>query len=145
MRKSFTTRAFGAALLALALTACGPSEPKVEAEGAIVTLPAVPGHPGAGYFKLETNQEQTRLTAAASPKAGRIELHEPGMRRVESFAFSSTEPLELKAGGRHAMIFGLDPSLQAGQRIPLTLTFEGAPPITVEAEVRRPGDVHAGH
>jgi len=145
MRNPFATGAFAATLLALALTACGPSEPRIEAEGAIVTLPAVPGRPGAGYFTLETNQEQTRLTAVTSPRAGRIELHEPGMRQVPSFAFSSAEPLELKAGGRHAMIYGLEPSLQAGQRIPLTLTFEGAPPITVEAELRRPGDVHAGH
>jgi hypothetical protein len=94
---------------------------------------------------LETNQAQTRLTGVASPKAQRIEMHEAGMRQVESVAFTSGEPLAFAAGGRHAMIFGLDPSLKVGGRIPLSFVFDNAPPITVEAELRRPGDVHGRH
>lgn len=134
-----------APLLALLIAGCGPSAPQVTARDVVVTLPAVPGRPGAGYFTLETNQDRTRLTGIASPKAAKIEMHDPGMRAVESVDFTDGEPLAFAPGGRHAMVFGLDPSLQPGARIPVTFTFDGAPAITVEAELRRPGDVHAGH
>ena len=134
---------------ALAATGCGRGEkgpPRVTAEHVVLTLPAAAGRPGAAYFRLETNRENIRLLRVSSPAAGRIELHEPGMRPAASFAFSHREPLHFEPGGRHAMLYGLDPALRPGARIALTFTFEGgAPPLTAEAEVRAPGDVHAEH
>jgi copper(I)-binding protein len=38
------------------------------------------------------------------------------------------------------MLFGIGPSVKAGDRIPITFSFNVAPPITVEAEVRAAGD-----
>ena len=130
----------------LPLASCGGNAraPQVTVEEAVVTLPAVPGRPGAAYFTLES-EAPASLVAVASPRAARIELHEAGMRPAARFALRSGESLRFEPGGRHAMLFGLDPALRPGERLALTFTFEGAPPATAEAEVRGPGDVHAGH
>jgi hypothetical protein len=137
-----------AALIAAAsLAACGPepAAPQVTAEDAVVTLPAVTGRPGAGYFSLHSNWEGVRLVGISSPQAERVELHEAGMRETASVALTSGEALRFEPGGRHAMLYGLDPALRPGARIRLTFRFEGAPEATAEAEVRAPGDVHPGH
>ena len=126
-----------------------PPEPRVTVEDAVVTLPVLPGRPGAAYFTLRTNNDPTRLTGIGSPRIGRIELHETAnrdgvasMRPLADTTFSPGAPLAFAPGGRHAMLFDIDPLLGPGDRIALTLTFEPAPPVTVEAEVRGPGDVH---
>ena len=142
-------------LTAFLATACNraPAEPRVTVADAMVTLPAVPGRPGAGYFTLATNHDPTRLLAISSPKARRIELHKTmgmgGMSRMAPLAdagFRPGHPLTFAPGRRHAMLFDLDPRLRPGGRIRLTFQFDPAPPVTVEAEVRAPGDSgHAGH
>ena len=143
MRRLLATAFAASALLA----GCGGTQdgaPSVDVAEAVVTLPAAPGRPGAAYFRLESNVE-ARLTTIESSRAGRIEIHEAGMRRVGSVALAPGEPLVFAPGARHAMLFGLDPALRPGDRLPLTFRFAGAPPVTAEAEVRRAGDVHSGH
>jgi hypothetical protein len=127
------------------LASCGGERgpARVEVSDAVVTLPAAGGRPGAAYFTLRSTFE-ARLTGIDSARAGRIELHEQGMRPANAFPVSPSEPLRFSPGGRHAMLFDLDPSLRPGARIALTFSFESAPPVTVEAEVRAAGDVH-GH
>jgi periplasmic copper chaperone A len=143
----------GTALL-LALGGCGGarSEPRVVAEAAWVQLPAVPGRPGAAYFTLKSNHDQTRLLSLSSPRVRRIELHDSRMEGdvmrmgpLQDRSFPSTGTLEFAPGGKHAMLFGLDPTVKAGERIPLTFTFDPLPPVTVEAEVRAFGASHGGH
>lgn len=133
---------------ALAVAACerAPPEPAVTVEHAVVTLPVIAGRPGAGYFTLRTNNDPTRLVAVTSPRIGRIELHETvdeggvaTMRPVENTTFSSAEPLTFEPGGRHAMLFDIDRAIRPGTTAPVTFTFDRAPSVTVEAEVRGPG------
>ena len=140
-------------LLCLALPACerAPAEPRVAVEEARITLPVLPGRPGAAYFTLRTNNDPTRLVSVTSPSIERIELHDSvttggisRMQKSDSLTFGET--LEFSPGGKHAMLFGPDPALKPGGKIPLTFTFEPAPPVTVEAEVRGPGGGgHSGH
>ena len=136
--------------LAIALTLASCSDPApggVAVDDAIVTLPAVAGRPGAAYFRLQTNVENVVLTGISSPRVGRIELHETmahgtmsSMRPIGEIALGR-EPLAFEPGGRHAMLFEIEPGVVVGGRLSLTLAFRGAPPVTVEAEVRAPGDV----
>jgi copper(I)-binding protein len=140
-------------MLCAALAACnsGREEPRVTVEEAVVHLPAVKGRPGAAYFTLRTNNDPTKLASVASPRIERVELHDSvttngvsRMRKVEVLSFGAE--LEFKPGGRHAMLFGLDPALKPGSAIPLTFTFEPAPPVTVQAKVLGPGGgAHPGH
>ena len=141
-----------AALLALAACNQGaPPEPAVEVEDAMVMLPVVPGRPGAAYFTLRTNNDPTKIVSVTSPRIERIELHETreenGVSKMQPIAdttFPAGGVMEFKPGGRHAMLFGLDPAVKAGDTVPLTFTFEPAPAVTVEAEVHAAGS-HAGH
>lgn len=134
--------------------AAAPAEnAPVAIDDAVVTLPAIPGRPGAGYFTLRTTLESVRLTGIASPLAERIELHETmvtdGVSRMRPLADANATPaapLVFEPGGKHAMLFGIDPALTAGGTLPLTFTFDGADPVTIEAELRGPGEAgHAGH
>jgi len=133
-----------ALIAALGLTACEAERERahrVTAEDVVVTLPAVAGRPGAAYFRLETSGEGVRLTGISSAAVERVELHEAGMRPVATIALPPGEPLAFEPGRRHAMLFGLDPSLRPGASIALTFTFDGARPVTAQAQVRGPGDV----
>ena len=119
----------------------------------MVTLPVLPGRPGAAYFVLRTNHDPTRLIGVGSPRIGRIELHETvtanGVSRMiplRDGTFGPEAPLAFEPGGRHAMLLEIDPSLRPGERVPLTFTFDPAGPVTIEAPVRAAGDAgHAGH
>ena len=141
-----------AALLALPGCERAPTDPRVTVANAVVVLPVLPGRPGAAYFELSTNNDPTRLTGVASPRIGRIELHETidengiaRMRPLTDTTFAPGQPLAFAAGGRHAMLFDVDPSVRPGATIPLTFSFDPAPPVTVEAPVRAAGSVHDGH
>lgn len=132
----------------LALCACGgaPEPARATIENAVVTLPAIPGRPGAAYFTIRSNRT-ARLAAVSSPAAGRIELHEStsrggmsAMGPLRDTSLSPGAPMTFAPGGRHAMLFEIAPSVREGQRTALTFTFDGLPPVTVEAEVRGPGD-----
>jgi hypothetical protein len=128
-----------------------PADGTVRVEKAWVRLPAVKSRPGSAYFRLEAGSEGTRLVGVSSPAARWIELHETEMKgnsarmkRRKEIEFPSRGALLFEPGGRHAMLFGMSPGLKAGERIPLTFSFNVAPPITVEAEVRGPADEAPG-
>ena len=145
---------FSIALLAAALGGCNrtPAEPRVTADKVVVTLPAVPGRPGAAYFKLRANRVPATLVSVTSPLVQRVELHQSGgggrmgkITSTEDLSFSGNGRLEFESGDKHAMLFGISSSVKPGDRIPLTFTFDPVPAITVEAEVRGPGDADAVH
>jgi copper(I)-binding protein len=128
-------------VLTLTLGACdsGRDMPRVAVEDARITLPAVRGRPGAGYFSLDTSRMPERLVSVTSPRAGRVELHSGNMRPILDTSFPPRGSMYFRPGENHAMLFGLDPRLKPGDRVPLTFTFERAPAVTVDAEVEGPG------
>lgn len=58
------------------------------------------------------------------------------MLKVDSLPIPSGEILELKPGGSHIMLRGLNRPVKAGDKIEIDLLFENSGPIRVEAEVR---------
>ena len=145
-----------AVLAAAFLAGCHrpPPDGTVRVSEAWVRLPAAKSLPGGAYFRMEAGSEGTRLVGVSSPAARWIELHETQMARTtakmkrrKEIEFPSRGELVFEPGGGHAMLFGLSPTLKAGDRVPLTFSFNVAPPITVDAEVRAAGDEapHEGH
>lgn len=139
--------AAAAALLALAACEREPADGQVEVSDAWVRLPASPDKPGAAYFRLEAGSEGMRLVGVSSPLVRWVELHETRdekgvarMRRKKEFDFPSRGELAFEPGGAHAMLFGMDETVKAGGSVPLTFSFNAAPPVTVEAEVKAFGD-----
>lgn len=132
-----------------------PETVKVTVEQAWVRLPAAPGLPGAAYFTLRSNRSPMALTSVSSPQAERIELHDSQidggvmrMRPIATTEFPETGTVEFKPGGKHAMLFGIDPAVKPGGKISLTFSFDPAGQIVTDADVVGPGGAapdHAGH
>ena len=111
--------------LPVMLAACGKPA-ALAVDGAWIRLPAVPGRPGAAYFTLHGGAADETLIAVASPRARRAELHESmanGMRPTASVPLPAGGIVAFAPGGRHVMLFDLDPRLPPGSSAPLTLRF----------------------
>jgi len=152
----------------LALTA-GPLSAQ-QTEGVRVSdawARATPGRApnGAAYLTL-TNPGATadRLIAVSTSAADKAEVHEvimeKGVMQMRPAGPLTIEPgktVELKPGGYHLMLLGLKQPLKAGDKLPLTLTFEKAGARDVTAAIGAAGamgpagstakgnDPHAGH
>jgi periplasmic copper chaperone A len=109
----------------------------------------------AVYMTLASNGQGDRLlVAAASPDAGRAELHtsimEDGvakMRPLAAIEVAPGEPTVLEPGGPHIMLIGLGRKLMEGDTLPLSLTFEHAGTVELQVPVRGMGGgmSHGGH
>ena len=107
------------------------------------------GAAGGGAFMTLTNTGAApdRLVAVSSPAAEKAEIHEMimdgdvmTMRPAEAgVALPPGQPVALKPGGIHVMLMGPKAAHAPGERFPLTLTFEKAPPVTVEIQVETMG------
>jgi copper(I)-binding protein len=139
--------------LCLVLASCASqSGPQVTVDEARITLPAVKGRPGAGYFTAEAAALPEAIVAVTAPPPTRIEMHESmssgnmaSMQAIPSAAFASGAPLVFEPGGKHLMLFDIDPAVKPGDTLPLTFRFANAPPVTVQAEVLGPGQGQAAH
>ena len=124
--------------LCLLLAGCGAAQP-IRIADARVQLPVIAGRPGAAYFTI-TGPETLRLLAVASPSVERSELHDSmanGMARLEAVPVG--DGLAFAPGGRHAMLFGIRPDIQAGDRILFSFQFDGATPVEVQVLVTKIG------
>lgn len=91
----------------------------------------IPGRPAAGYVKIRNSGGQDdAIVSASSAMAERVELHTHimegsvmKMRPAKEIAVPAGTGAELKPGGHHLMIFGLDAGVKPGSEIPLVLTF----------------------
>ena len=128
-----------AALLAFAGCRGEPRRETVQVEMAWVRLPAAPGRPGAAYFVLRGGARPTRLVRISSPQAQRAEMHGPGMRALDPQAVVAECELVFRPGGKHVMLFGLDPGLRPTSQITLNFHFDSAPDLTARVPVVQPG------
>jgi len=149
MKKVLKSHVFALLAGAMLLAGCDrpPPDGTVRVSDVWVRLPAAKSRPGGAYFRMEAGSEGTRLVGLSSPAVRWIELHETEMKgnvakmkRRKEVEFPSRGELVFEPGGRHAMFFGLSPKVKAGDRIPVTFSFNVAPPVTIEAEVRAAGD-----
>jgi len=101
---------------------------------------------GAAYLLLVNDSSTAdRLLRAESDVAKAVELHLSEMkndimtmRPVEAIDLPAGGQVELKPGGLHIMLIGLARQLEVGDQVTLTLVFEKAGPLVVQAEVRMP-------
>jgi periplasmic copper chaperone A len=145
-----------ASFIALAATLCMLSAPALAheytAKGVTVAHPwarATPGGAKVGGAFLEMKAAKghaDRLVAARSPVAGSVELHnhimEGGiarMRRVDAIRLAAGTSVVLKPGGYHVMLMDLNQPLKEGDLLKMTLVFEKAGEIEVEATVEPMG------
>jgi copper(I)-binding protein len=104
------------------------------------------GTNSAAYMIIRNDGGQAdRLIRAESDVATAVELHNVKMEndvmtmfQVDGIDVPANGQAELKPGSFHVMLIGLTRDLKPGDQVKLTLTFEKAGPVTLEAEVREP-------
>ena len=149
-------RTFLALLAVTALAGCQEPEPRQPSvRDAWVRLAAVPGRPAAAYFTLAGGAEPERLIAVESPRVATVELHAGGMeggmmtmKPLPGADVPANGETSFAPGGNHAMLFGVDPSIQPGGALPLAFRFQGGKTLQTQAKVLAAGDAapdHAAH
>ena len=137
--------------LGLLLAACG-GPPKPAITDARVNLPAVTGRPGAAYFTIKGGPKEMRLMSVTSSNVARIELHEmtmkDGMMSMDAIDAGVPVPpggeVAFAPGGKHAMLFDINPKLKAGDNVKLSFVYADGLTLDAEAKILAPGD-DGGH
>jgi copper(I)-binding protein len=91
----------------------------------------VQGQSATGAFMELTGKSNARLVGASSPVAKVVEVHnmkvENGVMKmfpVEGIDLPAGKPVKLAPGGYHVMLMDLQKPLNAGDKVPMKLTFE---------------------
>ncbi|HEX5387173.1 MAG TPA: copper chaperone PCu(A)C [Gemmatimonadales bacterium] len=128
-------------------SAASPAGPLVDVTGARVL--ATPGADvAAGYFRVRNaGTVPLTLVSVSAVGARQVSLHQERragnvMRMVPAgpFTIEPGKSLVLSPGAAHLMLSGLARPLAPGDTVQLTLTFEGAGSLTVEAPVHPYGE-----
>jgi copper(I)-binding protein len=107
----------------------------------------VPGQKVAAAFMRIVSTSDTALVQVTTPSAKFVEVHEMTkegntmkMKAIDQLPVPAEKPVELTPAGFHLMLFELKAPLNAGDKIPLTLSFENRGgrkfQVDVEAVVR---------
>ncbi len=128
------------------LAACtsAPKDPVTEAS---VQLPAAAGRPGVAYFTLNGGAAEARLMEVKSPQIIRIELHDSlmkdgmmAMQKIEGgVAVPAGQSVAFKQGGKHAMLFDVNPAIKAGDDVTLKFSYADGQSFDVKAKAKAPG------
>lgn len=120
----------------------------------------VPGQNATGAFMELSGKSNARLVAVTTPLTVNAEVHsmsmENGVMRmspVDGIDIPAGKSVKLAPGGYHVMLMNLKNPLNAGDKVPLKLTFELADKkretIDLSVEVRdirgQPSGHHHGH
>lgn len=137
----------------LSLTACHQKEAqKPQIRDAWVRMAAVPGRPAAGYFTVKGGAADDRLVRIDSAVVKKIEMHasmgDGGMTTMKPMAdlpVPAGTTIEFAPGGKHAMLFDIDPAITPGTEIPMLFTFASGRAVQAGAKtVPAGGDDMAG-
>ena len=140
-----------AAALAVPAGGCGGVSNSIEAaaQPATVRLPLAPGRPGVAYLSLRAQGDRGALVSVTSPRIGRIEMHETmssgsmsSMRPLQRIPIRDGEEIAFVPGGRHLMLFDMDPGLRPGDTLTLSFSFERGAPERLRATVVAANDQH---
>lgn len=106
---------------------------------------------GVGYMTIKNaGSSDIVLESLQTPRAARVSIHESlnqeGTMRMRPLKDGLTIPaggsVDLKPLSYHLMLEQLSEPLKVGERIPLTLTFDGAPAMEIELSVDSMDDSH---
>lgn len=133
------------AALGLVVAACGGADGGIEISDARVGQPTGPN--AALYFTATSGGEADRLVGASTGAASSVELHETSigddgtmsMQQVDGLDLAADGELVLEPGGYHLMLIGSD-RMEVGDTVEVTVSWEQAGDMTIEAEVVEPGE-----
>ncbi|MGU3391784.1 copper chaperone PCu(A)C [Sphingomonas sp. M1A8_2b] len=132
---------FGLGVAAMALVSC--SQPKeLSVDGAWVRLGAVTGRPAAAYFTVHGGPTPATLISVTTDVAIKAEMHETvaksgvtAMTPLERVEIPAKTDVAFAPGGRHVMLFDMNPGIKPADRVMLTFAFADGTRILNNANV----------
>ncbi len=131
------------AIAAALLGACSSGGPTVADPW--IRLPAATDQTAAYMTITNPGSSPDALLSASSPAAMSVQLHQSttdasgmtAMSPVDRLEIPAGGTVELKPGGYHLMMMGLQSQLTVGSKVDIELVFEKAGKVKVTAEVRQ--------
>jgi hypothetical protein len=135
------------------LAGCEGAPKNVTADGAWLRLPAVKRQPAAAYVTIHGGPTDETLISVSCDVAIRSEMHETmraggvaSMKPLASVPVPARQTVTFAPGGRHIMLFDVNPALtpRSAHVTQLTLTFADGKRLVVPATVVGAGDPAPG-
>jgi periplasmic copper chaperone A len=134
-------------LMLMALTACG-QEPQLRVSDGWVRLSPLPDRPSAAYFTVHGGPVPAQLISVRSSVAIRTEMHDMAMNGnvmqmraiTGNVAVPAEGTVDFAPGGKHIMLFNLNPGIKPGSRVPFLFTFADGTRIEYTARAQAAGD-----
>lgn len=133
-------------LAPVVLVASCDQAPPVYVGEAYVRINPNPAAPSAAYFKIQTGDAPVTLRDVLSEASVRVEMHEMvseggmmKMRSVDSVDIAAKSTLRFEPGGKHVMLWSINPQVVESGKVPLTLIFSNGDRIIVDAVVQKAG------
>ena len=134
----FTRTLCAASLLLLA--ACSQPPPALSIDKGYIRLNAVPSRPAVAYFTIHGGTSEVTLLSITSPVSVKSELHQSmtsgnmaTMAPIGDFPVRAGSSNVFAPGGKHLMLFDMNPGVKPGRVIPLTFTFSNGQRIDYRA------------
>lgn len=134
----------------LALAACADPAP-LYVDRAWVQLNPNGEGPAAGYFTVHGGEEAVKLLRVSSEAAQRIEMHESiskdgmmTMQPVESVDIPAKGEVKFAPGGKHLMIFNVNPAIVESGKLTMVMMFSNGDRLIVDAPIQKGGNATGG-
>jgi periplasmic copper chaperone A len=140
------------ALIAAAMTlgACG-QPPQIYVDKGYIRLGAAPNRPAAAYFTLHGGASDATVISVSTEVAIKSEMHESmmqgnvsSMKPIDRLPLPAESKIVFKPGGKHVMLFDVNPGIKPGRTTPLIFTFSDGQRIQYDAKVIAAGDPAPG-
>ena len=135
-------------LAAVTLVSCGKPKP-LYIDHAWVRLAAAPSNPAAAYFNIHGGPADHTLISVTTDVAIKAEMHQSmtaakgnisSMKPVRELAIPAKSLVTFAPGGRHVMLYDMNPGIKPGSTITLTFAFSDGERILQNAGVIGAGD-----
>src|SRR5262249_2454132 len=128
----------------VALTGC--EKAPLYVDQATIRLSPNPETPSAGYFTVHGGSDPVTLRDVTADAAVRVEMHDSvmkngmmAMEKLDSVDVPAKGVLKFEPGGRHLMLWRVNPAVAATGKVTLTFIFSNGDRILVDAVVQKTG------
>lgn len=138
---AFPTLAFAGLVLA------GCEDKPLYVDKAWVRLNANAEAPAAGYFTIHGGSSPVTLRDVTTDGAVRVEMHDSQMKDgmmsmtpIKTVDVEKGQTVNFAPGGKHLMLWSINPTVIARGKITLTFIFSNGDRILVDAPITKPSD-----
>jgi copper(I)-binding protein len=141
----------GVGIAALLVSGCQQDRP-LYVDGAYVRLSPNPDNPAAGYLTVHGGAQDVTLRAIETDTALRLEMHESKaegkvmmMKPLKTVAVPARSKIAFEPGGKHLMIWTINPQAIAAGKMEFKLIFSNGDRILVDAVIQGPDGKPTGN